>query len=365
MLENGTVHAKAVFSWLFQEPLLRCVPATTSTRPNGPPRNMRTLQLAPVQPPDRPSARSAAPIRNTKGICADASAWASVLLFAALAGAPGLRAQSDYATPYTFTTLAGQAGTGGFSDGTGVNAQFSGPRGVTVDSSGNLYITDSQNYAIRKVTSAGVVTLLAGIPETLAPPSSLPLAPGPPVDGTGSAARFDQPSGIVADSAGNLYVTDGSGTIRVVTPAGVVTTLAGGPATGVGNPGQDGIGTGASFDKPLGIAIDASGTLYVADSGNDTIRKVSLSGNVTTLAGLATKFGNTDGTGSTARFSNPTGVAVDASGNVFVADSGNFVIRKITPAGAVSTFAGTAGMLGSADGTGSAAQFKRPERDCH
>jgi len=331
--------------------------AADLTQPSGPPQKVNAHQLPLIRSRDRFSIPSAAPARNIKGICAGALTRAPSLFFAALIGVAALRAQSDYATPLTFTTLAGQAGVAGFNDGTGVNAQFSGPRGVTVDSSGNLYVADSQNYAIRKITSAGVVTLLAGIPEALTPPNSISLSPGPPVDGTGSAAHFDQPSGIVADSAGNLYVTDGSGTIRMVTAAGVVTTLAGGPLTGTGSPGQDGIGAAAEFDNPLGIAIDAGGNLYVADSGNDTIRKVSPNGNVTTLAGLATKFGNTDGTGSTARFSNPTGVAVDASGNVFVADSGNFVVRKITPAGLVSTFAGTAGVLGSADGTGSAAQF--------
>jgi hypothetical protein len=331
--------------------------AACSTQQGGTPQNVNAHQLPLIRLRGRLSVLSAAPARNIAGICGDMLPRALVLLFVPLVGAAGLRAQSNYADPLTFTTLAGQAGVAGYDDGTGASARFSGPRGVTVDGGGNLYVTDAQNSTIRKVTSAGVVTLLAGIPETLAPPNTLLISPGPPDDGTGSAARFDQPSGIVADGAGNLYVTDGSGTIRVVTPAGVVTTLAGGPLTGVGNPGQDGIGAAAEFDNPLGIAIDASGNLYVADSGNDTIRKVSPSGNVTTLAGLATKFGDTDGTGSTARFSNPTGVAVDAGGNVFVADSGNFVVRKITPAGVVSTIAGTAGVLGSADGTGSAAQF--------
>jgi sugar lactone lactonase YvrE len=314
---------------------------------------LRTL----IQSPDRLLSPFAAPVRIIKKIRACAFPRTIIPLISALVGVSGLRAQSNYATPYTFTTLAGQAGVPGYNDGTGVNAHFKGPNGVTVDGSGNVYVADSQDSTIRKVTAAGVVTLIAGLPEPLAVPSGLVIILGPPVDGTGSAALFVQPSGIVADSAGNLYVADGTNTIRKVTPAGVVTTLAGAPGSGNVNVEQDGTGTAALFDNPVGIAIDANGNLFVADSGGDTIREVSPLGLVTTIAGLVQQFGDTDGTGSAARFSAPTGVAVDASGNLFVADSGNFIIRKITPAHVVSTFAGTPGVFGSADGTGSAALF--------
>lgn len=317
---------------------------------------MKALQLILIQLPDCLLTPSAASTRNIKRICS-AIVCASVLPVTMQVGAPGLRAQTNYATPYTFTTLAGQPGVSGYNDGTGVNAHFRGPVGVTVDRSGNIYVADSQNYTIRKISPAGVVSLLAGFPILLSVPNGILAALAPPVDGTGSAALFVQPSGIVADSAGNLYVADGNATIRKVTSAGVVTTFAGGPGAGVGNLEQDGTGTAAVFSNPKGIAIDASGNLFVADNGGDTVREVSPTGLVTTIAGFAGQYGNTDGTGSAARFSAPTGIAVDASGNVFVADSGNFVVRKITPAGLVSTLAGTAGMLGSADGTGSAARF--------
>jgi sugar lactone lactonase YvrE len=321
---------------------------------------MKAHQLTLAQSPGRLSVPTVCRVRNIKGISIGALPSPLVLLFAALSGGVGLRAQSDYATPYTFTTLAGQTGVVGYNDGTGVNAHFSGPQGLTVDGSGNLFVADADNGTIRKVTPAGVVTLFAGIPEVLSPPNGLLIASGSgflPDNGTGSAAHFVQPGGIVADGAGNLYVTDGSATIRKITPAGMVTTLAGGPPTGIGSPEQDGIGMAAIFENPEGIAIDSSGNLYVADSGGYTIRKVSPTGNVTTLAGLVTQFGSTNGTGTVARFSVPKGVAVDANGNVFVADSGNYLIRKITPAGVVTTLAGTAGVAGSVDGTGSAAQF--------
>jgi sugar lactone lactonase YvrE len=281
----------------------------------------------------------------------------ALLLLAGLAAVTGLRAQSNYATPYTFTTFAGQAGTRGYNDGTGDAAHFSNPQGVTVDSNGNVYVADSQNLTIRKITSAGVVTTLTGIPEPLYIPSSIVIFPvvNSPIEGTGSDVTFE-PFGIVADKLGNLYVT-GANSVLMVTPAGVVSTFAGGFQSSSGVNSADGFGPAAQFYNPNGIAIDSSGNLYVADTGNDTIRKITPNAGVTTLAGLPGQFGDTDGTGNAARFSSPLGVAVDAAGNVFVADSNNRVIRKITPAGVVTTLAGTAGTIGSADGNGPAAQF--------
>ena len=251
------------------------------------------------------------------------------------------------------TTLAGFAGSANYGDGTGRGARFNYPTGVTVDSAGNIYVADSGNDAIRKVTPAGVVTTLAGdvsITDTYNRPI------GGFADGTGHSARFAGPSGVAADSAGNIYVADtGNSTIRKVTPAGVVTTLAGwGPGS------ADGTGRAAQFNDPSGVAVDGVGNVFVADSGNDTIRKVTPAGVVTTLAGLAGSPGTTDGTGSAARFSVPSGVAVDRAGNIFVAAFWNHTIRKVTPAGTVTTLAGLAGSQGSADGTGSAARFSGP-----
>ena len=245
---------------------------------------------------------------------------------------------------YTFTTLAGLAGSAGSADGTGSAARFYYPSGVAVDSAGNVYVADTSNHTIRKVTPGGVVTTLAGLAGY----------PGS-ADGTGSAARFTVPSGVAVDSAGNVYVADQSeNTIRKVTPAGVVTTLAG----LAGSPGSaDGTGSAARFDDPDGVAVDSAGNVYVADGNNATIRKVTPSGVVTTLAGLAGSQGSDDGTGSAARFGWPWGVAVDSVANVYVADWGYSTIRKVTAGGVVTTLAGLAAHPGSADGTGSTAQF--------
>lgn len=156
-------------------------------------------------------------------------------------------------------------------------------------------------------------------------------------DGAGAAARFFSPQDVVTDSAGNAYIADeGNHTIRKITPAGVVSTFAG----TVGEAGTvDGIGTAAKFDSPQGLAIDSTGSLYVADTGNHTIRKITPAGVVTTLAGLADVNGNTDGTGSAARFNRPRKLAIDGSGNLYVTEAGNDSVRKITATGVVSTFA--------------------------
>jgi len=177
------------------------------------------------------------------------------------------------------------------------------------------------------------------------------------VDGTGSAARFGGVCGMALNSTGNLFVAELNGTIRRVTPAGVVTTLAG----SAGQPGSvDAVGSAARFYWPWDVAADSAGDLIVADTSNNTIRKVTPAGVVTTLAGSARVSGGVDGPGSEARFNSPRGVAVDSAGNVFVAERGSSTIRKATPAGVVTTLAGSAGATGTNDGPGSAARFNHP-----
>lgn len=245
------------------------------------------------------------------------------------------------------STFAGTAGIRGSTDGTGAAARFNDPHGVAVDGAGNVYVADDNDCTIRKITPAGVVSTLAGLAGMTGN-----------TDGTGSAARFYIPDGVATDSAGNVYVADsGNYTIRKITPAGLVTTLAG---TAGMRGSSDGQGAGARFSYPFGVAADSAGNVYVADSGNSTIRKITPAGLVSTLAGTAGMSGSTDGTGAAARFNNPESVATDSGGDVYVADTVNVVVRKITPAGAVTTLAGVAGLAGSTDGTGAAARFESP-----
>jgi streptogramin lyase len=275
--------------------------------------------------------------------------WLALLPLAALS-------QANYATPYTFTTIAGKVGIIGSADGTGSAARFSYPISVAVDTNGNVYVADCGNSTIRKMTPLGtrwVVTTMAGKAGVTGS-----------ADGTGSAARFNEPYRVAVDSAGNLYVADFNNcTIRKVVPVGtnwVVTTLAGRAET----PGAaDGTGSAARFYGPTSVAVDSAGNVYVADVYNNAIRKVTPVGTnwvVTTLAGKAGASGSADGTGSAARFNNPFGVAVDSAGSVYVSDQQNCAIRKMTPLGTnwvVTTLAGRAGITGSADGTNSTARF--------
>jgi sugar lactone lactonase YvrE len=245
------------------------------------------------------------------------------------------------------TTLAGSVGVTGSTNGTGSAALFNKPSGLTVDSSGNIYVADTGNNTIRKVTSSGVVTTLAGNPGQSGS-----------LDGTNNTALFNEPSGLAVDSAGNIYVADtGNSTLRVVTSIGVVTTLAG--SAGVTG-STNAMGSAALFNHPIGVAVGGTGNIYVADFGNSTIRMATTNGVVTTLAGSAGQPGSMDGTNGTARFANPFGVTVDNAGNVYVADTENSTIRMVTSEGVVTTLAGTAGHPGSADATGSVARFYAP-----
>ncbi|HTR52766.1 MAG TPA: hypothetical protein VMJ10_18760 [Kofleriaceae bacterium] len=243
--------------------------------------------------------------------------------------------------------LAGGIGGPGNVDGTGSAARFSTPQGVAIDGTGNLYVGDRGNNVIRKVSPTGVVTTFAGMTGVAGS-----------ADGTGSAAQFTTPFSIATDAAGNLYVADYGDAIREITPDGTVTTIAG----IIGMAGSaDGTGSAARFSTPEGVAVDGSGNVYVADTGNNTIRMIAPGGVVTTIAGHAGSTGSADGNGSAARFKSPTSLALDGSGNLYVADSLSDTIRKITPQGDVTTFAGLAGITGSTDGTGSAARFDYPD----
>jgi streptogramin lyase len=252
----------------------------------------------------------------------------------------------------TISTLAGAEGTAsfddglGFADGAGQAARFRYPEGLTIDGDGNLYVADRGNQAIRKVTPNGVVTTVAGMPGA-----------GPSSDGPVASARFTSPAGIAVGADGALYVTDmADHTVRRIVPGDSVSTIAGAaPRAG----SADGAGTSALFNSPQGLARDSAGNLYVADSGNAVIRRIA--GNqVSTFAGSVGQTGATDGTGGAARFDRPLGVAADAQGNLFVADQANYLIRRITPAGMTNTYAGIAGRDVFADGPAASASFMEP-----
>nr|WP_294934188.1 T9SS type A sorting domain-containing protein [uncultured Flavobacterium sp.] len=278
----------------------------------------------------------------------------------------GQAPQISYATPNVFTvnetiapllpnnnggTIPNQpvvstfAGTGiiGAADALGTAASFYFPTVVTLDLQGNSIVVDRSNHKIRKISPEGTVTTIAGTGAI----GSL--------SGPGNAATFKYPDGAVVDSQGNIFISDQSNhKIRKIDTNGMVSTFAGSGTAGF----LDGTGTVARFYYPAGMAVDANDNLYVADYSNHRIRKITPDGIVTTYAGLAAA-GNSDGNTSIARFNGPTGVCVDNSGNVYVADYGNHKIRKIDALGQVTTFAGS-GVSGATDGFGTSASFYHP-----
>lgn len=254
--------------------------------------------------------------------------------------------------------LAGTIGSSGNADGAGAEAAFQEPAGLAVDAAGNLYIADRYNHVIRKMTPAGVVTTLAG-QHSSGVSTLLGIGEGNrgSNDGPASEARFDSPQDVAVDQDGNVYVADTSNsTIRKISPEGEVTTLAGSP----GDHGYtDGHGSSARFDGPRSIVADADGTLYVGD-GTDTIRKVTRDGNVTLYAGGSYAADHRDGPAASARFARLSALAFDSAGNLLVADGLAHVIRKIDTSGNVTTIAGTPYVAGDRDGPAAEALLNKP-----
>lgn len=242
------------------------------------------------------------------------------------------------------TILAG-SGAAGLVNGPAATAQFNGTANIVFDGSGNLFVADEENNVIREITPAGNVTTIAGT------------GTAGYKDGAASVAQFNFPEGMVFDNNGNLYVADGHNNVirKINISTGMVSTYAGTATAGFTN----GAVGSATFNDPYGMAIDASGNLYVTDIQNNCIRKITVSSAmVSTFAGNGTK-GLTNGTSATATFNYPLGCIFDAGGNMFIADTYNNVIRRVSATGNVTTFAGT-GVQGAADGTAASASFNFP-----
>ncbi len=269
--------------------------------------------------------------------------------------APGLLAQS-----FTFTTIAGSPGVAGADDGTNGAARFDRPTGLAVDGATNIYVSDTSNDTIRKISPLGtnwVVSTIAGIAGVQGAQ-----------DGTNGVATLNRPNGIAVDSHGNLFVVDHYNfTIRKIAPVGtnwVVSTIAGlAGASG----SDDGTNSDARFLSPVGIAVDAEDNLYVADTVNCMIRMITMVGTnavTTTMVGAPGNYGFLDGVGSSAELDYPYDVTLGLSNDVYVTDWGNQAIRRISPfhttQWGLTTIAGNSGVIGSVDGPGAQAEFYFP-----
>jgi sugar lactone lactonase YvrE len=239
------------------------------------------------------------------------------------------------------TTIAGS--NSGYLEGRGILARFNAPKKISIDLNGNLYVSDNQNHRIRKINIDGLTTTYAG--------SGSPAF----ADGNGTAASFYQPEGIDIDRNQNLYIADSrNNRIRKVNSFGVVTTIAGSEIVGNNN----GIGSNATFNFPTDLDIDTIGNIFIADRGNNCIRKIDPMGIVSIYSGSG-EYGYSNGVGNSVSFRGPNGIDIDREGNIFVADAGNHCIRKITPSGFVTTLAGS-GSSGFNNGIGTSATFEFP-----
>ncbi|GAB3625896.1 Serine/threonine-protein kinase PknD [Pandoraea terrae] len=256
-------------------------------------------------------------------------------------------------TSGTITTMAGN-GTYGFSGdgGAATSALLAYPTGVAADAAGNVYIADQNNQRIRKVDTSGTITTIAGNGTY-----------GFSGDGgAATSAQLDSPAGVAADAAGNVYIADNSNSrIRKVDTSGTITTIAGNGTPSFS--GDGGAATSAELSFPFGVAVDAAGNVYIAAFGNQRIRKVDTSGTITTIAGNGTVgFSGDGGAASSAQLTNPTGVAVDAAGNVYVADRDNQRVRKVDTSGTITTIAGNGTLtFGGDGGPATSAQLLSPD----
>jgi hypothetical protein len=257
-----------------------------------------------------------------------------------------------YLPSYTVSTVAGN-GTRGHVDGAAASSEFDNPASLVVDAQGNLFVADQFANSIRKIT--------AGANPTVSTFAGSLTSVGGTTDGVGNAAQFGFPTGLVMDAQGNFVESDIAGAwsfIKTITSGATVTTITG-KADGLGAGYADGALNVARFYQPTGLALDAQGNIYVADFNNSCIRKISTAGIVSTIAGSPAS-GNVDGTGTAAKFNSPFNLVLDAQGNIYTTDVNNNSFRKITPAGVVTTYAGGVNHTGHADGDLSVARFSSP-----
>lgn len=253
----------------------------------------------------------------------------------------------------TISTLAG-TGVAGFSgdNGPAGAAQVRQPTDIAIDGNGNIYFADSTNYRIRRITPAGVVSTVAGRGT-----AGFSGDTGPATN-----AQFNPPVGLALDTSGTLYVSDQANhRVRRITASGTIVTFAG---TGTaGSSGDGGAATGAQLNSPSGVAVDSAGGVFIADTTNHRIRKVTAAGVITTVVGTGVAgFSGDGGPAIAAQLSGPQGIAVDAAGNLYIADTNNNRLRRVTPGGVISTIAGSTGGFRGDGGPAAAAWLLQPRK---
>ncbi len=249
------------------------------------------------------------------------------------------------------TTVAGTGAAGFGGDGTAATlATMNQPYGITVDNSGNIYFSDGENHRVRKINTAGIITTIAGTGATTSGGDG----------GQATDAQVGWPAGIAIDNSGNIYITESENhCVRKVSPSGIITTIAG---TGMaGYSGNNGPAIAAKLDQPHGIALDATGNIYVVENNNDCVRKIDVSGTITTFAGGSNGYSGDNGPASAAKFRKPIGIAINSTGYIYIADVSNHCVREIDPSGIIHTVAGT-GTLGfyGDGGNATAAKLSNP-----
>ena len=257
----------------------------------------------------------------------------------------------------TITTIAG-TGVQGFSGdgGPATSAKLYSPTGVAVDAQGNVYIADHSGARVRKVSPGGTISTFAGTGGAGFSGDS----------GLATSARVGTPYGVAVDGNGNVYISDRyNNRVRKVSPGGMITTFAGTGAYGTGSFGDGGPATSAQLRNPYGLAVDGKGNVYIADHDHSKVRKVDAGGTITTFAGTGVRgFSGDGGRATAAQLISPRGLAVDGRGNVYIADRDNNRVRKVSPGGTITTFAGTGESANDGDGDGgpaTSARIQHPE----